>query len=370
MINKALIITCDVEPGGAERRYARFFSHICKEHENIYLIINNKLKKSLEIKGINLQGNNVIEINDLKNKSLYENIRRFIEIIFISKQNNIKHIHYCIDPNVLALIHAILGMLYKITYSISVVDSSKKKKSDFSIKNYYLWKYGIRNAIRLEFLSMGIKKNLEDMLFLKDIRSKANIIAPCSFTDYSNSYNFDRIYDFVFISRLENTKGITDLFDALFLIEKKYKEKLSIIGKIGIFGKGTLEKEVKKRITELNCFDIEFGFINNPFFILSKAKYFLSLQRYENYPSQTILEAMACGAIVIATDVGETQKIVKPELGLLTKSEPNTLAKSLLYAIENYDCLSYKSNIAKNFALSNHNIDHYSQHLLAFLNLP
>ncbi len=45
--------------------------------------------------------------------------------------------------------------------------------------------------------------------------------------------------------------------------------------------------------------------------LLKDSYIFLSLQDYDNYPSQSLIEAMAHGCSVIATNFGDTSKIVK-----------------------------------------------------------
>ncbi|PWS21862.1 hypothetical protein DKP78_21375, partial [Enterococcus faecium] len=57
--------------------------------------------------------------------------------------------------------------------------------------------------------------------------------------------------------------------------------------------------------------------------IFSRSSIFVSLQRTENYPSQSLLEAMAARNAVVATRVGETAKLVRhQETGLLVTSDP------------------------------------------------
>jgi glycosyltransferase involved in cell wall biosynthesis len=65
----------------------------------------------------------------------------------------------------------------------------------------------------------------------------------------------------------------------------------------------------------------------NPPELLSETLIFLSLQQYDNYPSQSVLEAMACGCAVIATDVGNTARIVDSEVGYRVPFDAREIAK-------------------------------------------
>ncbi len=53
----------------------------------------------------------------------------------------------------------------------------------------------------------------------------------------------------------------------------------------------------------------------NPQRVLERASVFLSLQRQNNYPSKSLLEAMAAGCIPVVTDVGTTRKLVTEDVG-------------------------------------------------------
>jgi glycosyltransferase involved in cell wall biosynthesis len=54
--------------------------------------------------------------------------------------------------------------------------------------------------------------------------------------------------------------------------------------------------------------------------VLADAKVFLSLQQWDNYPSQSLLEAMLCGCCVVATDVGDTRLLVNAPWGVCLKA--------------------------------------------------
>ena len=50
---------------------------------------------------------------------------------------------------------------------------------------------------------------------------------------------------------------------------------------------------------------------------MAQTKIFLSLQKTNNYPSQSLLEAMASGCAIIATDVGETRRLLDETRSIL-----------------------------------------------------
>ena len=91
--------------------------------------------------------------------------------------------------------------------------------------------------------------------------------------------------------------------------------------------------------------------------LLEKSYIFLSLQDYDNYPSQSLIEAMSFGCTVIATNSGETSRLVKVENGnFLINKDYSQLSLCLGEIFSNEPFVNYK-NI--NHILSCHSIEAY-----------
>jgi glycosyltransferase involved in cell wall biosynthesis len=364
----AMLVCNDAAPGGAERRYARLFLHLSKDNRDLVIILNSGLKHRLIKASIPLPSSiNIIELSDLKSNTIFANIFRFLSLFMAALRLGIVHIHYCVDPSPLSFLHSLFGQIFGISYSLSIVDSSKDCLSAFSKKALLMWKISILNTSKIEVLSDGIRYNLRALGLIPKNNPSVIYVAPCSFTDYSREFSVDKEYNFVVISRLEMSKGIDQFLDALAYIKNEYPDKISLIGRVRIFGAGSLYYHYTKRIELLSDFDISLGYTDNASLELAKSRFLLSLQVKNNYPSQTILEAMASGSIVIATDVGETRKLVLPENGVLVDRTYISLANALIQCSQNYNQMIPKIKSARNFALSHHNIDIYSTHFKAFL---
>ena len=112
---------------------------------------------------------------------------------------------------------------------------------------------------------------------------------PQSFT---NSYKL-----IVAVGRLVPQKGYDTMLRAFRKIRKQIPTKLIILGG------GYLESNLRIKIRE---FDLESdvqlaGFVENPWAYLQRADLYLSTSRYEGF-HLTIVEAMACGVVPVATD--------------------------------------------------------------------
>jgi glycosyltransferase involved in cell wall biosynthesis len=66
---------------------------------------------------------------------------------------------------------------------------------------------------------------------------------------------------------------------------------------------------------------VETGYHPNPSAIMASSKVFFSVQRDENYPSKSLLEAMACGLIPIVTDVGLSRQIASPDFAFFIPAD-------------------------------------------------
>ena len=136
----------------------------------------------------------------------------------------------------------------------------------------------------------------------------------------------------VFASRMIEEKNPLFLLNAVDLI----KDKLLSSGySILICGHGALEEEIRSRINSGGYGDsVQFKGMQDMTEVLPQAKVFFSLQENENYPSQSLLEAISCGCFCIATDCGDTGRIVKDEFGVRLLKDESKLAQAIL------DCLS------------------------------
>ena len=78
--------------------------------------------------------------------------------------------------------------------------------------------------------------------------------------------------------------------------------------------------------------------------VLKNSYIFLSLQDYDNYPSQSLIEAMIFGCTIIATDTGETSKLVKENFNnILIKKDINELIEAMITLINKPNSINVKN---------------------------
>ena len=126
----------------------------------------------------------------------------------------------------------------------------------------------------------------------------------------------------VFVGRL-----IEDKNPVLFLEAVPAIHRADPAARFFLLGDGPLRPQVERALDRLRLRGfVELGFRADLAPVLGKARVFVSLQRQDNYPSQSLLEAMACGAVPVATDVGLTWKLVDETTGIRVKPDPGPIA--------------------------------------------
>ena len=128
-----------------------------------------------------------------------------------------------------------------------------------------------------------------------------------------------------FVGRLAPEKNPLLLVDAVGQLRAS-----GIPCRVLMLGEGPLLQAVRRRIRELGLDAVfEVTFADRPLDRIAGASIFVSLQSGDNYPSQSLLEAMGAGCAVVATAVGETARLVTPDVGVLVDQDAEQLARAL-----------------------------------------
>jgi glycosyltransferase involved in cell wall biosynthesis len=135
--------------------------------------------------------------------------------------------------------------------------------------------------------------------------------------------------------------------------------------RFALYGRGELEDEVRRRIVSLGVADhIERGFTTDLAPVFGRSEVFVSCQLHENLGSSSLLEAMASGNAVVATDVGQTRQIVDETVGQLTRAEPGALASAITALLDDPAGTAEKGRVARQRVLERYGPDRYVDGLL------
>ncbi|RPI17208.1 MAG: glycosyltransferase [Ignavibacteriae bacterium] len=288
-----------------------------------------------------------------KNKTQQRNI--FYQLEYYRKKLDIK-VFNGVFSGVLPLVFYLKKEARKAAVVFSDMDSwFSDVHSDMNklwYRKYYSFNYALENADVIDFLSPYILEGVKQRNV--KVKEESVEIAPCSFIDYSKCKVEEKEkIEIAFCGRLEPDKNPMLYLEAAKIIHKKYPE-----AKFHLFGEGSLEADVKEFIVKNSLQDcVNFRFHNNPPEIFSRTGVFVSLQTHTNYPSQSVLEAMACGNAIIASSRGDTELFINPENGVLVELNVNDVVSALEKLIENWGKTKEMGLYAREYAKQNHTID-------------
>jgi glycosyltransferase involved in cell wall biosynthesis len=128
-----------------------------------------------------------------------------------------------------------------------------------------------------------------------------------------------------FAARLHPEKGALLFVDAAARVRDAHPDARFVL-----MGQGEEDAAVARRIAALGLDGVvERGFTADLAPLFARSTIFVSCQRYENLGSSSLLEAMASGNAVVATDVGQTWRIVDDAVGQRVPADPTSLARGI-----------------------------------------
>ena len=340
--------------GGAERRLLRIYNGIASE-ENICDLIVFGCNMSLLQK--------ILSKADCKTDNI-NCIRAF--------ESKLQCLKYLAKDSSYGLIHFVDASSFNLM--VAYLCKIRRKFSLYSICNYHIAKDAICN--REKRINRKIIKTVShvDLLypssldFIKRIAGNKVSVTPGTFTNLELFCPTVKEKLILFAAaRLEEAKNPMLLVKAVSIICDEIKNSRY---KVKILGKGYEEDIIRNYILENNLSEVVelVGYVRTSD-LIPKASVFLSLQKIENYPSQSLAEAIACGCYVIVTDVGDSRKCANAAFSDFIEDDPKALADALLMYINKSD--KEKEEIvdrARKFALDNYSIDRseeYFSHLIS-----
>ena len=227
--------------------------------------------------------------------------------------------------------------------------------------NTWLVRQAVKRNCIFNCATEGIRSMLIQAFPENAVESRARII-PCSFIDYSK-VQFDikrpRQKKIVYIGRLEESKKPFLFLRVIELLSMRRKDF-----QVQILGTGSLESSMRKWIVEHHLIDIiDITYIANPLEILSDTLVYFSAYQVDNYHSQALLEAMASGCAIVASNIGETRKVVDESCGFLTANDPEEMALRIDFLLENMEIAKKMGHYARQKVMREQTFERYSTHL-------
>jgi glycosyltransferase involved in cell wall biosynthesis len=396
-LNKYLILISFSDLlGGAQIRYLNLFKEISARKADYQLIINRKLYevavqagylqkndkriKVLEIDKLNIKSNERSKIkNTLQNaKRNFKTLRKLRNVLIsimqlmfytyklnqLFKQNKPEYVYSIWVGGMIAWP---LKYFYKFKLVYSYMDSGFSSLNKFWKHPLKCERLPIKYADTVDFLSESLYHGVKKVIKLKKKTKIA--ITPCSFKNYENLFpDYPKENTIVFCSRMTKIKNPLLLLESIRIINNEYPKCADI--SFQFIGNGECLDEMKEFIADNNLKNVVLlGNVFNPEKYFQKSIIFISIQQSNNYPSQSLIEAMACENAIIASDVGETRMLVTENEGVLVKLEANEIANALIYLLENNEKCTMLGFNAREKVLKEHNIENFLKHFYSLENL-
>jgi glycosyltransferase involved in cell wall biosynthesis len=128
-----------------------------------------------------------------------------------------------------------------------------------------------------------------------------------------------------FAARLHPEKGALLYLDAIARVREAHPR-----ARFALMGEGEEGTEVERRLRGLALDGaVQRGYATDLAPLFARSLVFVSCQRHENLGSSSLLEAMASGNAVVATDVGQTWRIVDGAVGRRVPPHPQAIARAV-----------------------------------------
>lgn len=342
--------------GGAERRFIRLLDYL---NDTRIMLITNKEVAS-----------DIIQNKIIKNDKLVIYPKRRMSLIEFNLWliNTVK----IIQPNV---IHLVLIQKSLIPFYLWLNVFERRT----TVVSSMVWtRFLMPRSVRFIDVLLGNliwrRSSLIDSLYPSSLKSrwlqpflKKIRITPCSFTDYDLFMPSARKENIVcFVGRLIKEKNPLLFCEAIRYL-KCIRPDIVKSWKFIILGKGKLEHKIKEFVRN-NSLEgiIELKSVFNTHEYLKKSKIYVTLQEPTNYPSQSLIEAMATENAIIATDDEDTRLIIDSKCGILIQRRVEDIVDALIKLMKDDEIIEKFGKEARIKVMREHNLDRFAKYIVNF----
>lgn len=355
-MNIAFLFRLNDSFGGAERRLARVYNEICAE--------NDDLNCDIVIRGCNL--NTALpcferaDCDIEKFNHIYVFKSRLMSLLYVLFSRKYKIIHF-LGPYKFNMVVQLACKLsnrkciytvcgYQEAYNCFPEEHMRRVKFQLQLADHVDLLY----PAGFDFVSQYVKKGTLS-------------ITPGTFTDLTRFKPHKKDKTIVYAAaRLEDSK------DPILFIESinVCADEIRAAGyRVILLGKGQYEEYIKNYVNEKALTDIVYlaGYDQTSKY-MPTASVFFSTQKLENYPSQSLAEAAACGCYLIITDVGDSRRCADDSFAVFVKANSQELSQALVryigYSDQEKEAIVSK---ARAFAEAHYSIEESKRYYLEIL---
>lgn len=308
--------------GGAERRLSRIYNEICAEDDDV--------KCDIVIRGC--------DINTAS--ALFRKADCDVA--------NINHI-YAFRSSLRCLLYILFSRKYKIVHYYSagkynmveqMACKLSNKKSIYTVCNYEE-AYNCHPAKHMRKVKLQLRlADHVDLLYpsgadfvSRYVRKDRLTITPGTFTNLTLFKPQEKNKTIVYAAaRLEDAKNPILFIEAI----NECADQIRAAGyRVILLGQGKYEEYLQNYVKDHGLADIvNLAGYDQTSKYMPTANVFFSTQVLENYPSQSLAEAVACGCYAIITDVGDSRRCADESFAAFVKPDKVALSQALVGYLE------------------------------------
>jgi glycosyltransferase involved in cell wall biosynthesis len=134
--------------------------------------------------------------------------------------------------------------------------------------------------------------------------------------------------------------------------------------RFAVLGRGPLQEGLRQVVQREGWQErVLVDFRADPSDIVNRSLIHVSIEEFDNAPNQSLLEAMAAGCAVVASDVGLTREEVTSDVGLLTSLDPADVADRIIDLLGRPQAAEALGREGRKRILRDHHVDRYVEYL-------
>lgn len=363
-ISSIYIVIQSSHIGGAEKRFLELWNYFKKiKMNNVTLIIGSHLyKKVLNIENLkfSLENTNNLIVLETKFERYREFIYKLLPVIVKAPKGSIFHYPLMGTP----LIHTLMRQ----KMIISMVNSTYfEKYGTASLKGKFIFRFNAIFAHKIDILNPKIYSRFRKKVLFSNKYS----LTVGSMVDIPAEILKTRKNSIIFLGRFDinDPKNVLRYVKSIPFIDTYLKKKSIIDSKYYILGHGSLQYKLEEILSSkiYENINVVCYYEPNPMTLMKDAKVMLSLQKYENYPSRSLIEAMSRGVIPVVTNVGESLLFENRDiLKYISKDFSSLELAEAIYGIMSLDEENYckQSLELQKFVSEKHSIEAHAKYYL------
>jgi len=141
--------------------------------------------------------------------------------------------------------------------------------------------------------------------------------------------------------------------------------------RFAVLGGGQLRGPLRRAILQRPWRDrVRAGYLPDPSVVVNRSLIHVTLDQYDNITNQSLLEGMAAGCAIVASDVGETHRVVDEEVGVRVELRAEAIADAILSLVDQRPRAEAMGRAARDRILTRHHVDRYVEYFRALGDAP